>query len=324
MRRKRSSRTERTAAGSTDPARTRRSFALPRRRGPRDHLRRERRRRHVEVDLGLLEGPEQRIEGGHRGQVEKRADRGRDRYSSMRRDVCGGQPLAVDEDAVAPEVPGCRRDGHLGHAPPRSMPHSAAAAVWLSTAPSPRASTPACHADSRSAGQVAEGEHAGVRGISQPASQRPSISPAGQPQRTQLRERDVAVLPRREPRDATSVISTPHAGIEVTFVAGSPPVPRGAVERVARRSRREIAARARGSPASTRRSGRSRAAVGCRGRRTCAGSAARGRSGRRRDRPTRRGSAAASRCRAAAGGRSPPPRAGPAACGGGPGPARRP
>ena len=47
--------------------------------GTRDHLRREGRRRHVEVDLGVLEGPEQRIEGSDSGVVEQGPDRGGDR-----------------------------------------------------------------------------------------------------------------------------------------------------------------------------------------------------------------------------------------------------
>ena len=152
MRRKRSSRTERTAAGSTAPGEDPPKLRVPAPPRPRDHLRRERRRRHVEVDLGLFEGPEQPLR-------EATAARSR----SVRIGVVTGIPRCVVTCAAGSRwrwtrMPSRRRcPAVVGTvtsvtAPPRSMPHSAAAAVWLSTAPSPSASTPACHPDSRSAG----------------------------------------------------------------------------------------------------------------------------------------------------------------------------
>jgi len=177
----------------------------------------------VEADLGLLEGPGQHIEGGHRGQVEQRPDRSGDRYPSMRRYVCGGQPLTVDEDPVAPEVPGGRRDGHLSHgsasqhAPQRTgrgmAEHGAVPQREHARVP-PRRSLRR---------QLAQREHTGVA-RNQPAGLAAGLDlVAGQPQRAQLGEGDVAVLARGEAGDATNVISTPHTGIEVTFVGGSPP-----------------------------------------------------------------------------------------------------
>ena len=44
-----------------------------------------------------------------------------------------------------------------------------------------------------------------------------------QARRAQLLKRDVAMLPRGERRDATSVVSMGHQPIEATFVGDSPP-----------------------------------------------------------------------------------------------------
>ena len=64
-----------------------------------------------------------------------------------------GQPLAVDEDAVPPQAPRCRRDRHLGDRPcPAASPTAPPRPCGSGRRRAPSASTPACHADSRAAG----------------------------------------------------------------------------------------------------------------------------------------------------------------------------
>ena len=209
MRRKRNSSTERTSAGSTAPTSTCRSFALPRRRG-----------RAITSAASGAGGMwrwtwacSKALNSALRGATAAWSRSVRigvvTGIPRCDRDVCGGEPLAVDEDAVAPRWPGRRRDRHLGERrSPHHPPQRGGRRVAQDRAAPPSASTPACHADSRARGHVADGVDAGVArdqpaGLATPLDLRPR-----EPRIEQLSVRDVAVLPRREPREATNVVST--------------------------------------------------------------------------------------------------------------------
>ena len=148
MRRKRSSSTERTSAlGSTAPVEHLPELPVAPRARPRDHLRRDRRRRDVEVDLGLLEGSEQRIEGSDRGVVEQRADRRGDRDPAMASSRAQAAGLAVHHDPVPLHVPRGGRDRHLNDrrspAPsPRARPQTRSSGRRPRRAPAPPRATP--------------------------------------------------------------------------------------------------------------------------------------------------------------------------------------
>ena len=115
MRRKRNSRTERTAAGSTDPARTRRSFAFPRRRG-----------RAITSAASGAGGMWRRTWACSKALNSSLREATAARSSSVRIGVVTGIPRCVVTCAAGSRWrwtrmpsrfgrPGCRRDGHLGH-----------------------------------------------------------------------------------------------------------------------------------------------------------------------------------------------------------------
>jgi hypothetical protein len=78
-----------------------------------EHLRRQRRRRHLEHDLGLFEGLSEGTEGEHGGEVEQRPDRRRDRDAAVDCDVARGEPLPMHDDPVAFAVSRGRGNDHL-------------------------------------------------------------------------------------------------------------------------------------------------------------------------------------------------------------------
>ena len=206
-RRKRSSSTDRTSAGSTAPIRIRRSLAFPRCRGREITSAASGAGGMWSLTWACSKHLARALRESTDGEVEQRPDRRGDRDAAVNRHVGGRQPLAVHDDPVASAVSRRRRHDHLGDRRARQQPPECSGrdvAQHRSDAEREHRGDPARLARPR---YVPDGVDAGV----------PSDQPAlvvtfvdlvpRQPDRLELGARDVAVLPLR---DATNVISCSH------------------------------------------------------------------------------------------------------------------